>query len=541
VNRRTRATLEDNSWWQYGYNDRNELTNAQRHWYDSAWVSGQQFGYAYDNIGNRQTASFGGDVGGNNLQTISYTANSLNQYTSIVTPGQKDICGAALVTNSVTVNSVAADRKWEYYHRQVSIANTNQPVWQGVTVNSGSFSTQGGSVFPANNQTLAYDADGNLTFDGVWNYQWDGENRLISMNMTNVANIANANRLRLDFAYDFKGRRVQKIVSTWNGSAFANPATNLFVYDGWNLLAILNAQSSILQSFMWGNDLSGTITKAGGVGGLLMASLSGTNCFTTFDGNGNITALINASDKSTAARYEYSSFHEMVRATGPLAHLNPFRSSSKFWDDESGLVYYGMRYYSPTFGRWLSKDPSEERSAILLYAFVRNSPLARADTLGNTDYDTEYTSGVMKTIREALDGESALPFGKQEVVIYAQMLYWFSGNIPEGWGIYDYKSLYPTTDTFAVPGYTTPFSPAGFGNYLACYAGAYASVITGAPSYLDLTLAAGDLYTLADMYDNDQYGDHITLTQAVGAFVNRLEGVLSGSIDGALSYYDENQ
>jgi len=69
VNRRTQATLEDNSYWQYGYNDRSELTGANRYWSYFATttpVSGQQFGYAYDNIGNRQTASFGGDAGGNN-------------------------------------------------------------------------------------------------------------------------------------------------------------------------------------------------------------------------------------------------------------------------------------------------------------------------------------------------------------------------------------------------------------------------------------------------------------------------------------------
>jgi hypothetical protein len=36
-----------------------------------------------------------------------------------------------------------------------------------------------------------------------------------------------------------------------------------------NLLAILNSQSSILQSFTWGQDLSGTMDEAGGIGGLL--------------------------------------------------------------------------------------------------------------------------------------------------------------------------------------------------------------------------------------------------------------------------------
>lgn len=214
VNRRTRATLEDNSFWQYGYDSRNELTSANRSWsYFSTTtpVSGQQFGYAYDNIGNRTTAQFGGDTNGNNLQTISYTANSLNQYASVVTPGVKDVVGAAFATNSVTVNNGAADRHGEYFHRQISVLNTNQPTWQTVAVSSGGATDSGGLAFPANSQSLVYDADGNLTFDGVWIYQWDGENRLISMNMTNVSNIAATNRLRLDFVYDYSGRRVNKM------------------------------------------------------------------------------------------------------------------------------------------------------------------------------------------------------------------------------------------------------------------------------------------------------------------------------------------
>ena len=68
-------------------------------------------------------------------------------------------------------------------------------------------------IFPANSQALTYDADGNLAFDGIWTYGWDGENRLITMTMTNVAGIAATNRLRLEFAYNSQGRRVQKKVS----------------------------------------------------------------------------------------------------------------------------------------------------------------------------------------------------------------------------------------------------------------------------------------------------------------------------------------
>jgi len=58
---------------------------------------------------------FGGQISTRgDLLKNTYTANALNEYTSITTPGYKDICGAAIATNSVAVNGGTADRKVEY-------------------------------------------------------------------------------------------------------------------------------------------------------------------------------------------------------------------------------------------------------------------------------------------------------------------------------------------------------------------------------------------------------------------------------------------
>lgn len=128
---------------------------------------------------------------------------------------------------------------------------------------------------------------------------------------------------------------------------------------------------------------SRTLDGAGGVGGLLMVrehTASATH-FAGYDGNGNVTALVKT-DGSVSARYEYSPFGEPIRATGPLARVNPFRWSTKFTDEESGLVYYGYRYYSPTLGRWISRDPIKEGDGPNLYAFLVNNPISGVDFLG---------------------------------------------------------------------------------------------------------------------------------------------------------------
>jgi RHS repeat-associated protein len=66
----------------------------------------------------------------------------------------------------------------------------------------------------------------------------------------------------------------------------------------------------------------------------------------------------------------------------PAFTANPFRFSTKFTDDESGLVYYGHRFYSATLGRFINRDPKEEQGGINLYGFCRNNPINAWDYLG---------------------------------------------------------------------------------------------------------------------------------------------------------------
>jgi RHS repeat-associated protein len=172
-----------------------------------------------------------------------------------------------------------------------------------------------------------------------------------------------------------------------------NPATSLwspvsdirFLYDGWNLLAELNglAGNAVVRSYVWGIDLSGSAQGAGGVGGLLAihqpSSIAHLPCY---DGNGNILGLVNASSGTLDAQYEYGPFGEPLRVTGPAAAANPFGFSTKYQDAETGLLYYGYRWYQPSTGRFLSKDLIEERGGANLYCFVGNEPVGTFDYLG---------------------------------------------------------------------------------------------------------------------------------------------------------------
>jgi RHS repeat-associated protein len=385
ANQRIRSTLADGSYWLYEYDSLGQVRSGRKYWSDQTPVAGQQFEYTHDDIGNRTQTKSGGDQSGAGLQLANYSANTLNQYTSRNVPGAVNVMGLSFATSTVTVNGQTAYRKGEYFRRELGVNNANGPLWTNITVAaSGQTSVSGNEFVPKTPEQFYYDADGNLTNDGHWAYTWDAENRLVKL----APNTSVGPRNSIRFEYDWQGRRIHKQV--WATTDWSGTPTNdvKFVYDGWNLVGSLDSSFSLQQSFVWGLDLSGSLQGAGGVGGLLCVNDASTinsqpsTHFAAYDGNGNVATLVSASEGSVSAQYEYGPFGELLRATGPMAKANPFRSSTKYQDDETDLLYYGYRYYTASTGRWLSKDPLEEKGGLNLYGFVGNNPVDRLDKDG---------------------------------------------------------------------------------------------------------------------------------------------------------------
>ncbi len=387
---------------KWGYNDRSEVMTAQTYTGTnpadtSNALLGRNFAYAYDNIGNRTSASV--DAAG-----ATFTPNALNQYTSRAVPGSARVAGLApAAPATVTVNGSAAGvtRQGEYYHQNLAVTNTAASVWQAIMVAGSAGGTADRHAFVAlTPEPFSYDADGNLTRDGRWVYQYDAENRPLVMFTrgapedllptgadTQVWN-SGVPRQRIEYAYDYLGRRVRKTVFKRNAgnTAWVTDTDLKFVYDGWNLIAEYNAVSglALTRSHAWGLDWSGTRQGAGGVGGLLQTTnhSGSARYLPAYDGNGNLMALVNQATGALAAEYEYDAFGQTLRATGGYAGSNPFRYSTKYYDFETNLIYYGRRYYTPTLGRFLTKDPIQEQGGLNLYGFVRNNAVNHMDYLG---------------------------------------------------------------------------------------------------------------------------------------------------------------
>jgi RHS repeat-associated protein len=143
---------------------------------------------------------------------------------------------------------------------------------------------------------------------------------------------------------------------------------------------------------------------ASGIGGLLAMRAPGAgpgagdlDAVYTYDSNGNVGQLVAwATGYGGAqgdewvpgrllAHYEYDPYANLTGSTGDYADENPVRFSTKYWDNETGLGYWGYRYYSPSLGRWISRDPIGQRGGAALYTYGVNDPIGRYDRLGLID------------------------------------------------------------------------------------------------------------------------------------------------------------
>ncbi len=268
ANQRIRMTLADGTYWTYSYDDLGQLISGTKHWPDGTEIAGQNFTYSFDDIGNRT------QTGGRASAVSTYQTNQLNQYTQRTVAGAIDVFGLAEQGVTVLVNGAEADQ-WEgpplagpqksYFHKVVSVDNSTSAQYLTLTIQAGNNSTTRHAFVPKNPEVFEYDDDGNLTQDGRWNYEWNGENRLIRM--TTRSDVPGPH-YQLTFQYDWMGRRIRKtVVNLDTGQTISDIA---FLYDGWNLIAEVDAQTGeLIRTYVWGLDLSGSMQGAGGIGGLL--------------------------------------------------------------------------------------------------------------------------------------------------------------------------------------------------------------------------------------------------------------------------------
>jgi RHS repeat-associated protein len=304
---------------EYGYNAGNQRTTFTN-------AAGTHVGYTYDSIGQLKVAA-----------------------SSVSSENRGYAYDAAWNVNHVTNNGV---------NSTFSLNNLNELSTVGTT-----------NVF--------YDSNGNLT---NWWYKagahtnsitniFDDENRLVW-----VSTATTLEATLTTFVYDGLGRLREQLqwTNSVGGGGGQSPElpTNgwtlvggiAYVYDGNRVIEERDLNNNPLVAYTRGNDLSGSLEGAGGIGGLLARSdgyASGVfsdHNFYHADGNGNITYLVNSA-QTLAASYRYDPFGNLISSSGSLAVSNTYRFSCKEFVPSVGLYYYLYRFYDPSLQRWPNRDP----------------------------------------------------------------------------------------------------------------------------------------------------------------------------------------
>ena len=98
------------------------------------------------------------------------------------------------------------------------------------------------------------------------------------------------------------------------------------------------------------------------------------------DGSG---AIITNLDGEVSQHIEYVPFGEVFIEERNNTWNTPYLFNAKEFDEETGMYYYGARYYEPKLSLWMSVDPLEEKYYnSSSYAYCNNNPIRFIDLDG---------------------------------------------------------------------------------------------------------------------------------------------------------------
>ncbi len=329
-----------------------------------------QFDYAYDKIGNRLNEQ----RLHNPNRSREFIYDNLNRLTEDKT-GQ-------LAGNTIP----SPTSQFQYVMDALgnrSRVNENATNTTYTNNNLNQYTTLSGGI----NAVLNYDDNGNLTADGAQTYQYDIENRLVSVDNGSTAH----------YRYDPLGRRTHKIIGT---------DTTFYYYDNLRVIEERDNNDFAVATYVYGERLDEVISM----------HRNGQDYYYHHDGLGSVVAISNASNVLIEA-YEYDAYGKPMIFDGsnnPLATSaidNPYLFTGRRWETETGLYFYRTRYYSPDLGRFIHRDPLGFVDGLSKYEYALNNPTNWVDPLGlsSNPCDRPWWEGALDGLQTGLDVLGLVP------------------------------------------------------------------------------------------------------------------------------------
>ena len=269
-------------------------------------------------------------------------------------------------TDYFASNGVAVAQAWARTFGYDQYGNMSVTSSTGVPFN-GMTPYSGNGYNPYNSVTnrllsLSYDPAGNANGIGSLSISYDAESRQAA-----VKDVSNAANPTYCYVYDGDGHRVQKGTADSNNNCV--PST-VYVYDTFGKL--------------------GAEYSSGAA-----ATVPCTTCYLSYDHLGSLRMVTDQNAK-VVSWHDYVPFGEEIpggwagRSTQFGAGMDNLsqRFTGKERDGESGLDYFGARYYSGVLGRFTSVDQpfndwnTADPQSWNLYSYVRNNPLKNIDPFG---------------------------------------------------------------------------------------------------------------------------------------------------------------
>jgi RHS repeat-associated protein len=254
---------------------------------------------------------------------------------------------------------------------------------------------------PSYADIYAHDVHGNMTMmPGVGPNVWDADDRLVEAPLGGGGTAF--------YIYDDNGARARKIIRRANGAELVQ---RIYI-GGWERFErrLNGASVEVIETLHVGDGetrlaLVETRTRHEGVA---VPNPEPRARYQLSDHAGTCTIEVDGTAAANVLSYEefFPYGATAYRATRVGIELSPkrYRYTTKERDEETGLDYFGARYYASWLGRWCSADPSGAVDGPNLYQFVLSSPIGRTDADGQQ-------SGEPVTIRQQAPDLSELTPG----------------------------------------------------------------------------------------------------------------------------------
>jgi RHS repeat-associated protein len=223
--------------------------------------------------------------------------------------------------------------------------------------------TTAGSYPSSDTYFYAYDNNGNLVSKTRGPDQtvltYDSLNRLIELARGYFNNYD-------VYKYDAAGNRIQL------RSLSSMELTN-YLYDGKDVILEKDSSQTTTKTY-----LRNPYTPGGIAGIISLKSQSAGNQYFHYDAQGSLTGITSQS-AGILNSYTYDSFGNMTAKPSKSTTTRRFLTKEQ---DESGLIYFGQRYYDPSIGRFITPDPSGMVDGPNLYLYCNNDPINFVDLWG---------------------------------------------------------------------------------------------------------------------------------------------------------------